>query len=140
VEAIIFVGIQASGKTTFYRDMFFKTHMHINLDMLKTRHRENIFIQACLTAKQSFVIDNTNPTITERERYIIPAKRAKFTTIAYYFTTTIDECKARNERRIDREKIPLVGILGTYKKIVPPTHTEGFDKIYHVSNGIVSNI
>jgi predicted kinase len=109
--------------------------MHINLDMLKTRHRENIFLQACLTAKQSFVVDNTNPTVAERERYIIPAKKAKFTTIAYYFITALDECKVRNESRSDREKIPLVGILGTDKKLVIPTHKEGFDEIYCVSNG-----
>jgi transcriptional regulator with XRE-family HTH domain len=37
VEAIIFVGIQASGKSTFYRERFFDTHLRINLDMLKTR-------------------------------------------------------------------------------------------------------
>ena len=39
-ECIIFVGIQGSGKSTFYKENFFKTHVRINLDMLKSRNRE----------------------------------------------------------------------------------------------------
>ena len=63
MEAIIFIGLQAAGKSSFYRDRFFNTHIRINLDMLKTRHREQMILQACLTAKQSFVVDNTNPSL-----------------------------------------------------------------------------
>lgn len=70
MEAIIFVGIQATGKSTFYRENFFKTHIRINLDMLKTRHRENIILEACIKAKQPFVIDNTNPSMNDRKKYI----------------------------------------------------------------------
>ena len=42
MEAVIFVGLQASGKSTFYRERFSRTHVRINLDMLKTRHRETL--------------------------------------------------------------------------------------------------
>jgi len=37
MEAVIFVGLQAAGKSTFYRERFFDTHVRINLDMLRTR-------------------------------------------------------------------------------------------------------
>ena len=40
MEAVILIGIQGAGKSTFYKDRFFNTHVRINLDMLKTRHRE----------------------------------------------------------------------------------------------------
>ena len=40
MECVIFIGIQASGKTEFYKQNFFKTHVRISMDMLKTRHRE----------------------------------------------------------------------------------------------------
>ena len=70
MEAIIFVGIQASGKSTFYRERFFDTHLRINLDMLKTRYREQLILRACIEAKQPFVVDNTNPSVEERARYI----------------------------------------------------------------------
>jgi hypothetical protein len=61
VEAVLFVGIQGAGKSTFYRERFFTTHLRINLDMLKTRHRELRFLHTCLESRQRFVVDNTNP-------------------------------------------------------------------------------
>ncbi len=130
MEAIIFIGIQGAGKSTFYRERLLNTHMRINLDMLKTRHREQIFLKACLEAKQSFVIDNTNPTPQERSRYILPAKENRFRVLAYYFDSHLEECKQRNNQRIGKEIIPLVGILSTYKRLVLPTWEEGFDAIY----------
>jgi predicted kinase len=50
MEAILFTGIPASGKSTFYKERFFATHVRINLDMLKTRKREILILQACLAA------------------------------------------------------------------------------------------
>ncbi len=35
-EAVIFTGIQASGKSTFYQEQFSRMHIRINLDMLRT--------------------------------------------------------------------------------------------------------
>lgn len=134
MEAIIFIGIQGVGKSTFYRDYFFNTHIRINMDMLKTRHREQIFLQACLEGKQPFVVDNTNPTFEDRQRYIIPAKAYKFRVIAYYFPADLEQCKQRNSQRQPKQIVPLVGLLGTYKKLVIPNWTEGFDAIYTVKS------
>jgi predicted kinase len=89
VQAIIFVGIQASGKSTFYSQHFFHTHIRINLDLLKTRHREKRLLETCLEITQSFVIDNTNPTSEDRKRYIEPAKNKGFQIIRYYFKSKI---------------------------------------------------
>lgn len=134
MEAIIFIGIQGVGKSTFYRDYFFNTHIRINMDMLKTRHREQILLQACLEGKQPFVIDNTNPTVEDRQRYIIPAKNHKFQAIAYYFPADLEQCKQRNNQRPPKQIVPLVGLLGTYKKLVIPNWSEGFDAIYTVKS------
>lgn len=41
MEAVILCGIQASGKSAFYSERFFHTHVRINLDMLRTRRRES---------------------------------------------------------------------------------------------------
>lgn len=132
MEAIIFIGIQGAGKSTFYCHNFFNTHIRINLDMLKTRHREQIIFQACLEAKQPFVIDNTNPTIEERQRYITPAKEKHFRVVAYYFQALLEDCKQRNNQRPPKQIVPLVGLLATYKKLVLPNWSEGFDAIYAV--------
>ena len=34
MEAIIFTGIQATGKSTFYKQNFFNSHVRISLDLL----------------------------------------------------------------------------------------------------------
>ncbi|MBP0018630.1 MAG: ATP-binding protein [Cyanobacteria bacterium SBLK] len=135
MQAIIFIGLQASGKSTFYRDYFLNTHIRINLDMLKTRHRETILLNACLEAKQSFVIDNTNPLPIDRQRYLVSAQKHRFQAIAYYFQSDLEACKARNQKRSKREIVPLVGILATSKKLVIPSREEGFDRIYTVKIG-----
>ena len=60
MEAVIFIGIQGTGKSSFYQEQFFHTHVRINLDMLKTKHRLRLLFNACLEAGQSFLLDNTN--------------------------------------------------------------------------------
>ena len=77
-EAVIFTGVQAAGKSTFYRERFFETHVRINMDMLRTRRRERLLLDACLAGRQPFVVDNTNVLAAERARYIEPARAAGF--------------------------------------------------------------
>ncbi|WP_138501525.1 AAA family ATPase [Nostoc sp. PA-18-2419] len=132
MEAIIFIGIQGAGKSTFYCTQFFNTHIHLNLDMLKTRHREQILLQGCLEAKQPFVVDNTNPTVEDRKQYIIPAKDKGFRVLAYYFDSKLEDCQQRNSRRSPKLIVPLVGLLATQKKLVLPSWNEGFNAIYSV--------
>src|SRR3712207_2042164 len=133
MEAIIFVGIQAAGKSTFYRERFFDTHIRINLDILRTRHRERILVRACVAAKQPFVVDNTNVLAAERARYIALAKPAGFRIVGYYFQTDLQAALKRNSRRPGRKMIPAKGVVGTYKRLQPPRVEEGFDTLFCVS-------
>ncbi|QER39174.1 ATP-binding protein [Acinetobacter suaedae] len=133
MELIIFIGCQASGKSTFFKQYFSDTHIRLNLDMLKTRHREKILFQACLDAKQKFVVDNTNPSKLDRKNYIQQAKNAHFKVIAYYFESCLDDALLRNEQREGKAKIPRVGVISTFKQLETPEFDEGFDEIYQVS-------
>jgi len=129
---ILFIGIQATGKSEFYKRTFYKTHIRINLDMLKTRHRERILIGACINAKQSFVVDNTNLTKDVRSQYISDAKNAGFEVIGYYFKSSITEAIERNEQREGKEKVPLIAIRGSHAKLELPSLSEGYDKLFYV--------
>ncbi|HIM94615.1 MAG TPA: ATP-binding protein [Campylobacterales bacterium] len=132
MECIIFTGLQASGKSTFYLENFYKTHMRINLDMLKKRAREDIFLKACVEGKQRVVIDNTNPTKEERQKYIELFKKNHFKIIGYYFESDLDGCLKRNALREGKENIPERGVKATYYKMIKPTYSEGYDELYEV--------
>jgi len=131
-QAVILIGVQATGKSTFFKDRFADTHVRINLDMLKTRQREKLILDACLAARQSFVVDNTNPTVEDRLRYILPSRAAGFEIIGYYFQSELSTLLERNQKRNDKPPIPVAGVQAAYRKLQVPTLSEGFDKLYYV--------
>src|SRR3982751_6616083 len=126
MEAVIFCGIQASGKSTFYREHFFDTHVRISMDLLRTRRRERLLLDACIEGGQRFVVDNTNPTAAERARYITPALAARFDVVGYVFDADPRAAFERNRRRPGRAAIPAAGLFGTQKRLQLPTIDEGF--------------
>ena len=132
MEAVVFCGIPGAGKTAFYRERFFSTHVRVNLDMLRTRRREDILVRACLEAQQPFVVDNTNVTADERRRYVAPARGARFRVVAYFFDVPPCDAIARNAARPQRERVPVAGILGKYKQLRVPSPDEGFASVYRV--------
>jgi predicted kinase len=132
MNAVIFIGVQGSGKSTFCKNTFYDTHIRINMDMLRTKHRENLLISACFEAKQNFVVDKTNPTVEERSKYISQAKSHKFRIIGYYFQSKLEDALQRNSQREGKAKVDERGVRGVYSKLELPTFAEGFDELYYV--------
>jgi predicted kinase len=126
------MGIQAAGKSTFYRERYSDTHVRINLDMLRTRHREQTLFEASLACDQHVVIDNTNPTAADRARYIEPAKAAGAEVIGYYFSSRVGDALRRNMEREEAQRVPDKAILGTAGRLKMPTPSEGFDALFYV--------
>jgi predicted kinase len=106
MEAVLFIGIQATGKSSFYLERFFRTHVRINGDMLKTRHREDLLLRACLEGKTPFVVDKMNLTRADRAAYIGLAKAAGFRVSGYFFESDLATALQRNARRDSPERIP----------------------------------
>lgn len=130
-QAIIFIGIQASGKSTFYKDMLAcHGYVHVNLDTLHTRNNENNAISECYDKDRSFVIDNTNPEKNDRARYIPDAKSHGYEVIGVFFQSILKDCIARNEKR--ERQVPSHAIPCIQNKLQMPEYSEGFDKIYFV--------
>jgi predicted kinase len=132
VDAVILMGLQGAGKSTFYQERFFATHLRISLDMLKTRTRERRFLQLCLETRLRFVVDNTNPTRAERQVYIEAAKQAGFRIIGYYFQSKVEDCQRRNAQRPLEQQVPPKGILGAAARLQIPSRDEEFDELYYV--------
>lgn len=129
---ILLIGIQASGKTTFYLERFFETHVRISMDLLRTRNRESVFMRTCLAMQQRFIIDNTNPTRADRARYIEPARNARFRVIGYFFEPDPKASYERNQGRSKKHRIPSPGLFGTLKRLERPSIEEGFDQLFLV--------
>jgi predicted kinase len=132
MEVVILMGIPGAGKSTFYRQRFFDTHVRINLDMLRTRHRERTLFQACLACGQDVVIDNTNPTAADRARYIEPAKAAGAKITGFYFRSRVSEAMRRNAEREGMQRVPDKAILGIAGRLERPALSEGFDALFYV--------
>lgn len=139
MEAVILCGIQGTGKSTFCKERLFHTHVRINLDMLQSRHRETLLLTACLNAKQSFVIDNTNATTEERARYITAARAAGFRVTGYYFESKVQDALVRNELRGPGHRVPERGVRGTFARLQPPARREGFESLYVVRFGTTAS-
>lgn len=135
MEAVILCGIQATGKSTFCKERLFGTHIRLNLDMLRTRSREDVLLGACITAKQPFVVDNTNPSRADRARFIGVAKTAGFRVVGYYFESRVSDALVRNNTRSEPARVPEVGIKGTSARLEVPSLSEGFDELWYVRIG-----
>ena len=132
MQAVIFIGIQGTGKSSFYQERFFQTHVRINSDMLKTKHRFRLLLSACFEARQPFVVDNTNIMRHVRAELIAASKAAGFQVVGYYFRSDIASALARNSKRVGKARIPDLGVLGAYKQLEIPERDEGFDVLYYV--------
>jgi len=134
VECVILIGLQAAGKTTFYRQRFAETHAHVSMDRFPNARRKAARLLAELTraldAGHSVVVDNTNPTVDVRAPLIRLARARGAEVAGYYLEATTREAVARNRRREGKARVPDVGIFATAKRLQPPLRAEGFHRLY----------
>lgn len=132
-QLAIFVGLPASGKSTYYREHFAATHVHVSKDLMPKARRSDVQqqleIETALTAGKSVVVDNTNPSPAVRVPLIALGRRHGARIIAYYFDTEVKTVLARNRLREGIARVPNVAIFATRKKLVPPAIEEGFDEV-----------
>lgn len=136
MELVIFAGLQASGKSTFYRARFAASHVYISKDLLRNnsrpQHRQMQLIEEALEQRRSLVVDNTSPTVEARRPLIEIGRRYGARVTGYFFEPEVGQSIARNTRRTGRAKVPAVAIYATAKRLQRPTYEEGFDTLYSV--------
>ena len=133
-KMVLMIGIQGSGKSTFYQKYLAENYVRINLDTLKTRHQENLLISECVRNEKNFAIDNTNPTRADRQRYIPLVRQAGYKVVGYFMESKLKACIERNNQRTGTARIPAAAIAATSNKLQLPTYAEGFDELYFVKN------
>jgi predicted kinase len=136
VELVVFVGLQASGKSTFFRERLAESHQHVSKDLFpnnrnKNRRQEHL-LRAALSAGRCVVVDNTNPTLEDRRVLIGLGGEYGARIVGYFFEASVSECIRRNEVREGKARVPNVAIYATAKKLVAPSIEEGFDELLRV--------
>ena len=132
MDIVVLIGIPASGKTSFYKERFFPSHVYVSLDQVKTRSAERELFGFCLNRRKSCVVDNCNVTLEDRRRYIDAATAADAKVIGYCFVTDRNEALARNAAREGKNRVKDAAIRSAYSKLRYPTLAEGFDELYFV--------
>jgi len=136
-ECVIFVGLPASGKTTFYHQRFAATHRHISKDLWPNatgrEARQRRAIEDALASGRSVVVDNTNPAVADRAEIIAIARELGARVIGYYFSAPTREAVGRNRGREGAARVPDVAIFTTAKRMAIPVLEEGFDELYRVA-------
>lgn len=144
MELVVFVGLQASGKSSFYRAHFAATHVHVSKDLFPNARnkaaRQGREITLALEAGRDVVVDNTNASVEERRAILEVAERFDVRVVAYEFESIFEACMQRNALRVGHARVPDVGIKGTAKRLTRPTHAEGFANIFIVSGPIDNRI
>ena len=142
LELIIFVGLQAAGKSTYYRSHLAATHVHVSKDLMKNaRNREDRqlqLIEEALAAGKSVVVDNTNPTAASRAPLIEAGRRHGARVVAYFFESAVRDAVARNRLREGKARVPDVAIFVTAKKLAFPELAEGFDEVRVIAPVLVT--
>ncbi len=136
MELVIFIGLQASGKSTFFRTYLAVTHDCVSKDQFRNNknpaRRQVQLIEAALLAGHSVVVDNTNPTLEDRASLIQLGCQYGAQIVAYYFESQVSHCLKRNQQREGKTRVPDVAIYATIKKLRQPSYAEGFHKLFYV--------
>ncbi|MFF5207235.1 AAA family ATPase [Streptosporangium sp. NPDC000396] len=135
-EVAIFVGLQGSGKSTFYRQLLSATHVHVSKDNFpNARHRQRRqlrMIQEALKEGRDVAVDNTNPSPEEWWPLIDVARRHSARVVGYWFPPDPAGSLERNAVREGRGRVPEVGVYATLKRLRRPWRADGFDEVYIV--------
>ena len=131
MRTALFIGIQASGKSSFYERMLSPLdYIHVSMDILHNRNKEEALIRQCVTEGRNVAIDNTNPTRQERKRYLDIFRAAGCPVDSYFFKSVVRDCVERN--RLRGETVPSKAIAATSNRLELPSKEEGYDRMYFV--------
>ncbi|KAI8481654.1 hypothetical protein Bbelb_405720 [Branchiostoma belcheri] len=139
-EVIVMVGCPASGKTFFVKqNLVSQGYVHVNRDVLGTWQKCVAACSQALAGGKGVVVDNTNPDVESRKRYVDCARQAKAPCRCFVMNSSLDLCRHNNRFRdmtytgVGHVKVADPVIFSFRKKYVEPQLSEGFDEIIKVN-------
>lgn len=137
-ELAIFIGLQASGKTTFYRQRLAATHVHVSKDLFprSARHKQRRqlrLIAEALEADRNVAVDNTNPSPEEWTPLITEGRIHGARITGYWFPPDVEASMQRNAARAPETRVPDAGMYATFRRLRRPRLSDGFDELFAVT-------
>lgn len=138
-EIIVAVGFPGSGKSTFFQTHIIpKGYAYVNRDTMGSWQHCVSACELALKEGRSVAVDNTNPDLESRKRYIDVARSAGVSCRCFNLTASLDQAKHNNRFR---EMVPSATkhvtvndmVFHSYKKkFVAPSLSEGFSEILQI--------
>jgi predicted kinase len=132
----ILIGLQASGKTTFYRQRLAPAYVHVSKDDFPNARRRQArqmrLVEEALASGRDVAVDNTNPSPEEWQPLAEAARRHGAKVVGYLFPPDVAASLRRNASRAGRDRVPDVGIFATRKRLRRPRRSDGFDALCEV--------
>ncbi|KAM9359157.1 bifunctional polynucleotide phosphatase/kinase [Symphorus nematophorus] len=138
-EVIVAVGYPAAGKSTFFHTHVIpKGYTYVNRDTLGSWQNCVSACERALKEGRSVAVDNTNPDLDSRKRYVDVAKAAGVPCRCFQFSASLEQAKHNNRFRemtpsdTKHAKVNDM-VFHSYKKhFVAPALSEGFSEILQI--------
>lgn len=133
-EVVVMVGYPASGKSFIAKEYFVpKGYVCINRDTMKTWQKCVAACGKALAEGKSVIVDNTNPDVLSRGRYVECAKKRGCECRCFVMQVTMDHARHNNRFRelsgSDHDRVPDMVFYQHRKVYQEPTLEEGFSSI-----------
>ena len=145
----ILIGVPASGKSTFAKNVLSKDSTIVSRDVIRYSmlkdgeeyfsHEKEVLrefinqIQALIDKGENVTADATHLNRYSRNRLIHCLTNLEdYDIYGYYFTTSLKECLERNSLREGRARVPDESLVQMYDSLTFPEPYERFTYIYMV--------
>ncbi|AEW99375.1 AAA family ATPase [Streptantibioticus cattleyicolor] len=137
LELAVLVGLQAAGKSTFYRQRLAGRYALVSKDRYPRaargkQRRQMREVTEALAAGTCVAVDNTNPTPDEWWPLLAAGHAHGAAVTAYWFPPDLTGSLRRNATRTGRGRVPDIGVRATAARLRRPSTADGFDAVREV--------